>query len=233
MLGLTAEQSQAWNQIDLGAEVQKLTDLPVSFAKDTSAACVAELLQGRGRDIRSFLYLFMDTFVGGGLVLDSHLHRGIHGNAGAVASLPLRMAQGSELAPQLIGEASLWDLEQRFRQHGLDPMAAYDARALQSSWLPYSQEWIARAAPALAQCVVSGTAFLDVEAVVMDGAVAPDLLRALCEATRAALSAYSWEGLHRPRLELGSIGSDARALGGALLPLHTCFAPDHDVILKV
>jgi len=49
MLGLTAEQSQAWNQIDLGAEVQKLTDLPVSFAKDTSAACVAELLQGRGR----------------------------------------------------------------------------------------------------------------------------------------------------------------------------------------
>jgi hypothetical protein len=75
MLGLTAEQSQAWNQIDLGAEVQKLTDLPVSFAKDTSAACVAELLQGRGRDIRSFLYLFMDTFVGGGLVLNSHLHR--------------------------------------------------------------------------------------------------------------------------------------------------------------
>jgi len=233
MLGLTAEQSQAWNQIDLGAEVQKLTELPVNFAKDTSAACVAELLQGRGRDIRSFLYLFMDTFVGGGLVLDSHLHRGIHGNAGAVASLPLRVAQGGELAPQLIGEASLWDLEQRFRQHGLDPMAAYDARALQSPWLPYSQEWMTRAAPALAQCVVSGTAFLDVEAVVMDGAVAPDLLRALCEATRAALAAYNWEGLHRPRLELGSIGSDARALGGALLPLHTCFAPDHDVILKV
>lgn len=233
MLGLTSEQSLAWNQIDLGAEVQKLTELPVSFAKDTSAACVAELLQGRGRDIRSFLYLFMDTFVGGGLVLDSHLHRGIHGNAGAVASLPLRVAQGGELAPQLIGEASLWDLEQRFRQHGLDPMAAYDARALQEPWLPYSQEWIARAAPALAQCVVSGTAFLDVEAVVMDGAIAPDLLRALCEATRAALAAYSWEGLYRPRLELGTIGSDARALGGALLPLHTCFAPDHDVILKV
>ncbi|MBT9466195.1 ROK family transcriptional regulator, partial [Hydrogenophaga sp.] len=233
MLGLTAEQSQAWNQIDLGAEVQQLTELPVSFAKDTSAACVAELLQGRGRDIRSFLYLFMDTFVGGGLVLDSHLHRGIHGNAGAVASLPLRVVQGGEPAPQLISEASLWDLEQRFRQHGLDPMAAYDERALQSPWLPYSQEWIERAAPALAQCVVSGTAFLDVEAVVMDGAIAPDLLRALCERTRAALAAYNWEGLHRPRLELGSIGSDARALGGALLPLHACFAPDHDVILKV
>jgi predicted NBD/HSP70 family sugar kinase len=233
MLGLTTEQSQAWNDIDLGAEVQRLTDLPVSFAKDTSAACVAELLQGRGRDLRNFLYLFMDTFVGGGLVLNSHLHRGIHGNAAAVASLPLQVAQaGGGLPPQLISQASLWDLEQRYREHGLDPMAAYDQRALQAPWLAHSQEWIGRAALALAQCVVSGTAFLDVEAVVMDGAIAPELLRALCEQTRTALAAYDWEGLHRPRLELGGIGSDARALGGALLPLHACFAPDHDTFLK-
>jgi len=233
MLGLTEAQSQAWNDIDLGAEVQRLTDLPVSFAKDTSAACVAELLQGRGRDLRNFLYLFMDTFVGGGLVLNSHLHRGIHGNAAAVASLPLQVAQaGGGLPSQLISQASLWDLEQRYREHGLDPMAAYDQRALQAPWLAHSQEWIGRAALALAQCVVSGTAFLDVEAVVMDGAIAPDLLRALCDQTRTALAAYDWEGLHRPRLELGGIGSDARALGGALLPLHACFAPDHDTFLK-
>ena len=89
MLGLTEAQSEAWNNIDLAEQVQQMTELPVSFAKDTSAACVAELLQGRGRDIPSFLYLFMDTFVGGGLVINSHLHRGLHGNAGAVASLPL------------------------------------------------------------------------------------------------------------------------------------------------
>jgi predicted NBD/HSP70 family sugar kinase len=237
MLGLTERQSQAWNEIDLSAEVQRLTDLPVSFAKDTSAACVAELLQGRGRDIRSFLYLFMDTFVGGGLVLNSHLHRGVNGNAGAVASMPLQVASpglaGGELPPQLISQASLWDLEQRFREHGLDPMAAYDERALQAPWLPYTREWIERAALALAQCIVAGTAFLDVEAVVMDGAIAQDLMRELWAHTRDALAAYNWEGLQgQPRLELGSIGSDARALGGALLPLHACFAPDHDLFLK-
>lgn len=44
---------------------------------------------------------------------------------------------------------------------------------------------------------------------------------------------YNWEGLHQPpRLELGAMGSDARALGGALLPLHACFAPDTDIFLK-
>ena len=46
---------------------------PVSFARDTAAACVAELVAGRGRDLKSFLYLFVDTFVGGGLVINSHL----------------------------------------------------------------------------------------------------------------------------------------------------------------
>lgn len=235
MLGLTEAQSDAWNHLDLGAAVQQMTDLPVSFAKDTTAACVAELLQGKGRDIRSFLYLFLDTFVGGGLVLHSHLHRGEHGNAGAVASLPLAVAAppARDLPPQLVSQASLWDLEQRLREHGLDPMAAYDERALQDPWRAHALEWVGHAAPALAHCVVAGTAFMDLEAVVIDGVVAPALLAELIGRTQQALAAYNWEGLQTPpRLVPGSIGSDARALGGALLPLHASFAPDRDLFLK-
>ncbi|MEZ5646484.1 MAG: ROK family transcriptional regulator [Burkholderiaceae bacterium] len=235
MLGLTEEQAQAWSDIDLAAEVQNMTDLPVSFARDTNAACVAELLQGRGRELGSFLYLFLDTFVGGGLVLDSHLHRGLHGNAGAVASMPLATAStdGDGKPLQLLARASLWDLERRFEAHGLEPMAAYDDRGMQPPWLPHSLAWIEQAALALAQCMVSGMAILDVEAVVMDGAVAPDLLQMLREKTWQALGKYSWEGLMKPPLLVpGTIGSDARALGGALLPLHAVYAPDHDLFLK-
>ena len=235
MLGITDNQSKAWSSIDLGAKVQEMTGLPVSFAKDTSAACVAELLQGKGRDIPSYLYLFLDTFIGGGLVIHSHLHRGMRGNAGAVASLPLRVAApGDGVPPQLVSQASLWDLEQRFHEHQLDPMAAYDERAMVAPWLPHTQEWIARAALALAHSIVSGTAFLDLDAVVIDGVVASALLQSLLAQTRDALTAYNTEGLQAlPRLEAGTIGSDARALGGALLPLHACFAPDWDVFLKV
>lgn len=235
MLGLTEAQSQDWNTRDLREAVQAMTALPVSFAKDTTAACVAELLQGRGRDVRSFLYFFMDTFVGGGLVLNSHLHRGVHGNAGAIASLPLQVAAPGQPAPaQLISQASLWDLEERLREHGLEPMAAYDERALQAPWEPHTRQWLQDAARALAQAIVAGTAFLDLEAVVIDGAVAPSLMEALRELTGQALAAYNWEGLTAPpRLVTGSIGSDARALGGALLPLHAAFAPEHDLFLKV
>lgn len=237
LLGLSADVSDPWNHIDLQAQVQSFTEVPVSFAKDTSAACVAELVAGRGRDLKSFLYLFVDTFVGGGLVINSHLHNGVHGNAGAVASLPMQVAlqaktQGT-VPEQLIAHASLWELEQRLKAAQLDPTAAYDDRALTGDFAAHTQAWIDSAALSLAQCVVSGTAFLDVDAVVIDGSFSRAMLERLLAATQAAMQAYDWEGLWPARLVAGSMGSDARALGGALLPLHENFAPDRDVFLKV
>jgi len=231
LLGQSQQTADRWNQMDLSAEIQAMTDAPVSFAKDTSAACVAELVVGRGRDLKSFLYLFVDTFVGGGLVINSHLHSGVHGNAGAVASLPLLSAQGGT-PEQLITHASLWELEQRYITAGLDPKAAYDERAMQGEYLQHTQGWIQRAANAIAQCIVSGTAFLDIDAVVIDGSFARVMLSSLVDKTRQAMQQCNWEGLWQANLVPGNIGADARALGGALLPLHENFAPDKDIFLK-
>ena len=238
MLGLPQASSDRWNQIDLAAEVQAMTPTPVSFAKDTQAACVAELVAGRGRDLKSFLYLFVDTFVGGGVVINSHLHGGVHGNSGAVASLPLHLAasqagaQGGQSPEQLIGQASLWELEQRFLAAGLAPDAAYDDRATAAPFAAHTAQWIANAARALAHCAVGGTAFMDLDAVVIDGSFSRTMLTQLLAQTSQALDNYNWEGLWRPQLLAGDIGSDARALGGALLPLHENFAPDRDLFLK-
>jgi predicted NBD/HSP70 family sugar kinase len=234
MLGLSDAESDAWNRLDLSAEVQAMTDLPVSFAKDTSAACVAELVAGRGRDLKSFLYLFVDTFVGGGLVIDSHPHAGIHCNAGAVASLPLEVAHDTvRMPPQLVSQASLWELEQSFKARGLDSTAAYDERAMEPSFADDTEAWVASAATALAHSIVSATAMLDIDAVVMDGSFCRPLLQRLIAGTENALGRYNWEGLWPAQVIAGSIGSDARALGGAMLPLHANFAPDRDLFLKV
>jgi len=233
MLGLSEAQSEAWNQIDLRAQVQAMTEVPVSFTKDTSAACVAELVAGRGRDLKNFLYLFVDTFVGGGLVINSHLHGGLHGNAGAVASLPMGLVQHAQTPEQLISHASLWELEQRLSAQQLDPDAAYDERALAPTFAPETRAWIARAANALAHTVISGTAFLDIDAVVIDGSFSRSLLSELIAATQDALRHYNWEGLWSANVIAGEVGPDARALGGALLPLHVNFSPDREVFLKV
>ncbi|MGJ7603180.1 ROK family transcriptional regulator [Variovorax sp. LT1R20] len=232
-LGLSKAQSDEWNQMDLLAEVRARTEVPVSFARDTVAACVAELVGGRGHDLKSFLYIFVDTFVGGGLVIDSHLHTGMHGNAGALASLPMQSVRaGGTPPPQVMAEASLWELEQRLQGEGLDPTAAYDDRALQPPFAAATQAWLGSASLALAHAIVSSTAVLDLADVVMDGSMSRALLQALLDQTRAALAQCNWEGLWPPQLHGGRVGAQACALGGAMLPLHANFAPDHDVFLK-
>jgi predicted NBD/HSP70 family sugar kinase len=183
------------------------------------------------------LYIFVDTFIGGGLVLDSRLRGGLAGNAGAVGSMPLWPAgQGPDHAgtpPQLLSVASLLSLERAFATAGLDSGAATDERALRAPWLPTTQAWLETAAAAMAQSIVSSACLLDIDSVILDGSFSRELLAALLEATGLALSRYDWEGVSRPPLQPGTIGSDARALGGALLPLHANFSANRDLFIKL
>ncbi len=201
--------------------------------KDTAAACVAELVAGRGRNIRSFLYAFVDTFIGGGLVLDSHLRAGLNGNAGALGSLPLGLSNRAGPPDQLLSAASLWNLEALYAKAGLDVGAWADARALADPWLPCTREWLHTASPAIALAINSAACLLDVEGVIIDGSFSRELLAALLHDVDEALERYSWEGVQRPVVMPGTIGSDARAIGGALLPLYANFAPDRDLFLKI
>ena len=235
LLGFPAKIADKWNRIDLRAEVAQLTELPVELIKDTAAACVAELVAGRGRSMKSFLYIFVDTFIGGGLVLDSHLRGGVAGNAGAIGSLPLWPAQGDRDNPpaQLLSVASLLNLEQLYAAAGLDVTAASDERAVLAPWQALTAQWLDQASAAIAQAVNTSACLLDLEGVILDGSFSRELLAALIAQTQGALARYSWEGVARPLLLAGTIGSDARALGGALLPLYANFAPDRDLFLKV
>ena len=230
-LGAPPSVMDAWNEINIHRRIQAMTALPVEFAKDTTAACVAELVASEGRRLRNFLYIFIGTFIGGGLVIDSHLHPGSRGNAGAVGSLPLRSEDGKK-PPQLLHKASGFVLEQLFKQHGHPGAAAHDERALSSPMAAHTQAWLKDACPALALTITSATALLDLDAVVVDGSMHRSLIDQVIAQTTDVLDSYSWEGLTRPQLLAGSIGADARAMGGALLPLYTHFAPNRELFLK-
>ena len=235
VLGIDAALAAKWAGVDIRARIAAMTDLPVEFVKDTAAACVAELVAGRGRSLGTFLYVFFDTFVGGGLVVDSQLRGGAHGNAGAIGSLPLGLARGGRAAPpeQLLAQASLLTLEQHFRDAALDTSAITDERALAGLWWPHTERWLREAAPAVAFAIHSAACLLDLDGVVLDGSFGRALLRATRGAVDHALDAYPWEGVSRPVVHEGTIGADARAMGGALLPLYANFAPDRELFLKL
>jgi predicted NBD/HSP70 family sugar kinase len=231
--GKAAQALARWEGIDLLEQVQQLTDLPVVFAKDTTAACVAELLQGHGRRVRSFLYVFVGTFVGGGLVLAGHIMNGERGNAGAIGSLPVGMFSKTQGAPdQLLQKASGWQLEQALLQEGHDPLLIHRDAIMDKPYRQCTQDWIEQASQALAMTVASSAALLDMDAVVMDGSLGAPLMACLLDATQHALAHYRFDGMHTPILLKGQVGAHARALGGALLPLHQQFFPDKDIFLK-
>jgi len=230
-LGAPAGVMDAWADISIRDRIQAMTSLPVEFAKDTTAACAAELVVGQGRRLRNFLYLFIGTFIGGGLVIDGHLHPGPRGNAGAVGSLPVQSPrEGSQ--QQLLHKASGLVLEQMFRKRDYPAAAAHDERALAPELWAMTAEWLDEACPALALTVTSATALLDLDAVVIDGSLNRQLIDQILQRTGSVLDSYSWEGMARPPLLGGSIGADARAMGGAILPLYAHFAPNHELFLK-
>jgi predicted NBD/HSP70 family sugar kinase len=252
LLGVSAERTHAWDTIDMAAQVQAMTSVPVQLVKDTAAACVAELVAGRGRSVKSFVYLFIDTFIGGGVVIDSQWRSGLRGNAGAIGSMPLHAAgQGGQVNPalqngasrhglmgsvppaQVLSVASLYLLEQRFAAAGLDASACYDDRALTGDFAQHTQAWLQEAASAIALVVQNAACVLDMDAVIIDGSLGRRLLSALRQTLATSLQAYSWEGISPPEVLLGAIGADARAMGGALLPLYSSFAPDRELFLKL
>ena len=235
LLGFSAELAARWQQLDLRAAVQAASPWPVLLMKDTAAACVAELVAGRGRSVKSFLYVFVDTFIGGGLVLDSQLRAGATGNAGALGSLPLWLSRDANASTpaQLLSVASLLNLEQAWAGAGLDTEADARGQALAEPWRAHTARWLDVAGSAIAQSINGAACLLDVEGVILDGSCSRELLQALLHAVQQALPRYSWEGVARPDLLAGTIGSDARALGGALLPLYANFAPDRELFLKV
>lgn len=231
LLGFPRHLSEQWDRTDLSETVSRLTNLPVQSLKDTAAACVAELVAGRGRQLRSFLYLFVDTFIGGGLVIDSAMRAGPHGNAGAIGSLPLGVARNGK-PDQLLSVASMLTLERRFENAGLDVTATGDERALQAPWRTHTKRWLTDATNAIALSINCGACLLDLDGVIVDGSFSRELLDELLRTLPAALARYNWQGIYQPEVFAGTIGSDAQALGGAWIPLHASFAPDRDLFLK-
>ncbi len=230
--GAAGKALSRWEEIDLLDSVQALTDLPVQFAKDTTAACMAEMLQGQGLHIDNYLYVFVGTFVGGGLVLAGHIMAGPRGNAGAIGSMPTGVGAAGQQPAQLLQMASGWQLEQGLEAAGFDPQLVHDDSIMDATYAAVTTPWLVQASQALAMTVVSATALLDLDAAVIDGSLGPSLIKALIASTREHLAHYNLEGLEPPSIVPGLVGAHARALGGSLLPLHTQFFPIKDIFLK-
>ncbi|MEC8574680.1 MAG: sugar kinase, partial [Pseudomonadota bacterium] len=75
-------------------------------------------------------------------------------------------------------------------------------------------------------------AVFDFEAILIDGALPAAIRTTLVQRTRAALASLDARGLILPRIEEGSIGPNARALGAASGPIISQYLLDTDSVFN-
>ena len=226
-----------WREADLIRCVETVSGLQVTVLNDATAACLAELESSPEGASRSMIYFYVSTLIGGGIVVDGKLIAGRTGNAGAVGSLPMGLAQGNRRPLQLIETTSLNRLEKIARIRGLamslfqqdGPAAADPTPAVFSAF----DAWCDEAANALAFSGISGASFFEAEEIVIDGVLTRALMVRLIATVKARLADYNSQGLMMPAVRVGRIGFDARAIGAALVPLNKRFLPNDRIFLKI
>jgi predicted NBD/HSP70 family sugar kinase len=250
LTGVPSEKLERWNGINIRQRVGQTQDFPVWFSNDATAACIAELEFGRQSLWNDFLYIFVGTFIGGGVVQNGVLNTAEQSNAGAIGSMPIPAAYaGDDLGAnhtsvQLIHCASRYLLNNQLKGAGFDPETVIQAIGLKGLGQESGDElsdqaigifnqWLDKTAEAIAIALVAAISVIDFRGIVIDGLLPQSLINRLVSAVEQSLSSKNMEGLVRPDLKSGSFGNDARAMGAAVLPFYNNFAPDMNVLLKI
>jgi predicted NBD/HSP70 family sugar kinase/biotin operon repressor len=233
-IGVPQTVLEQWRAFDLKEAVAGMCPWPVVFCNDATAACAAELVLGSGAHMLDFLYFFIGSFVGGGLVLNGNLHLGRTGNAGAVGSMPIAAtdADGGLTTQQLIRSASIYLLEQTLIEGGRDASILWRSPDDWGDLGAPLEAWIEQVAVGIAYATVAAVAVVDVPAVIIDGAFPASVRQRIVERVNVRCAEFDQRGLSAVSISEGAIGSGARAVGAACLPLLANFARDRSVLFK-
>jgi predicted NBD/HSP70 family sugar kinase len=225
-----------WDEIDFGTLLEQAVQLPVFKENDGTAAAIAELFFGVGREENDFLYVFVGPALGAGAVIGGESLRGSTGNAADLGLMPVppsRLASAPKTDRRwdiLLSRASLNALSRHLHHHGLKARGNADLEAHVKAGGPEVREWIDDGVDALVPAVRASLAVLDLPAVVIDADIDGGLLPDLMQRLDAGLRAIAPESRQSPRLLRGSFGADAGAIGAASLPLFFSLSPRADVL---
>ena len=226
---------RSWTNLPLAEKVAEALDLKVIIDNDATAAALGEHWRGVGEGAENFIYLYLGTGIGGGLVLDGQAYRGLRGNTGEISHIQVDPAGPScecgsrgclalytnpdgllREAAKVVLEAPLTDPVAK-PPKTLERLVAHDD--------PRIQRVVERAGAYLGKVVVECSRVLDPELIVLGGPLLPTLGGPFGHAIEQALEDIDEPGAPPPQVHLSTSGSDAGVIGAATLVLHDLYAP--------
>ena len=115
---------------------------------------------------------------------------------------------------------------------GVDPSSIWRTPDAWGDFGPHLDAWIEEAAHALAYASVAAISVIDFAAIVIDGAMPTDVRDRLLTASPPSSKRSTGAASPTSTIIAGRVGADARAIGGAALPLIKNFARDREVLFK-
>jgi predicted NBD/HSP70 family sugar kinase len=225
-LGAPQAEMDAWRDCDIQADLAAITGMPVYLQNDATSACGAELVFGSGDKPRDFLYFYVGTFIGGGLVLNGQLFLGRTGNAAGVGPIPVPGPDGR--MRRLFDAASLTSLADAMDAAGESADQLWEQPDRWQVSQPVLERWLTEASEGLASAILSATTLLELEAVLIDGWMPPEIRAEITAHTAAALQRLDLSGITPPVVREGTVGAQARSLGAAAIPLSQRYLLDQN-----
>ncbi len=239
-----------WHQVALRDALQEACQLPVVVDNDATAAAVGERWAGGAARTGSFLFVYLGTGIGAGIVYWDRVLRGDSGNAGEFGhtivvpdGAPCRCGSRGCLEAYCAPWAMLADLVQRHgrsaaRRIGLS-LQPGQVRADHSRLCRAARDGdkdaldtVQLAAHRIGQACVTAVNLLDVKRVILGGDALRGIGPLVCEEVdRQVNSQAIARRVRRVAVEESIVGTDAGAVGAASLVLHGTYAPGWRMLL--
>jgi glucokinase len=78
-----------WEVVRLAEKISEKFHIPAKVENDANVAALGEARFGAGRDEDNFLMITLGTGVGGGIILDDQIYRGVSGSAGEIGHISI------------------------------------------------------------------------------------------------------------------------------------------------
>lgn len=217
LIGAPKDQIEGWKSFDLRAQVEAKTGFHTALFNDGTAAAWAEMLTHPAPRPRGFAYLFVGTFLGSGLIIESMLRSGPPDTPSVLGSMFVVGADGSRYLGHQV--ASLTPVREGLTKRGITPPISSPRDWPWEEWPELVDRWVDCAGKALAATVMNTRAVVDVPLAIIDGEIPTEVLARLIAATERELALLPTMTHDRPKIAAGRLGTRAASLGAAQLPL--------------
>lgn len=222
-------QLKGWGRVQLRDRLVEATGLPVLMDKDVIAAAVAERWAGAATHSGNFLFFYLGTGSGMGVVADDVVLRGASGNAGEVGGLDANCTTRS-----LVDEAVSAGVLDAAPVPGPQAVAEQLGRLadLAAAGERGAQVIIDRWARRVGKGVAAAATLLDSDLVVFGGPIWPMLSERFLAVVEPMITSWPFvEKMHDIQVVNTQLGEDVGAVGAACLVLDQTLSPQPHALL--